>query len=82
MTKSADTITDPRDQPETANGFVFRDYTGSALLEAVDRALAGYAQRTTWQQLQTRGMQQDFSWHRAAVAYTDLYREICNDRSA
>lgn len=77
----ADTIVDRRTQADQANGFVFQDYTGTALVEGLDRALSAYHQDETWQALRQTGMQQDFSWQRASSAYTDLYRRILSDRS-
>jgi len=77
----ADTIVDPHDQAEQTNGFVFQDYTGSALIEGLDRALSTYHQDEAWQTLRHTGMQQDFSWQRAATSYTDLYGRILSDRS-
>jgi starch synthase len=55
------------------NGFKFSEYTGPALLAAVREALAAYADKRTWQRLQTNGMAQDFSWNASALEYGRLY---------
>lgn len=77
----ADTIVDPRDQSDKANGFTFEEYSGTALLEALDRALAAFAQTRIWKSILVRGMKQNFSWQLAAGSYTDIYRRIISDRS-
>src|SRR5207249_5102507 len=41
----ADTVHDYAPRDKQANGFVFRDYTGAAMLEALRRALALYGDR-------------------------------------
>jgi len=57
----------------TANGFVFEEHTGQALLEALHRAIATFKDRTTWRRLQRTGMRADFSWARSAQKYLELY---------
>ena len=56
-----------------ATGFVLRDYTPAALLEALNRALTVFADPAGWRTLQTAGMQQDFSWDRSAQEYVKIY---------
>ncbi|MFH1007535.1 MAG: glycogen synthase GlgA [Candidatus Latescibacterota bacterium] len=74
----ADTIVDysPKNaQQGTANGFVFREYSGGALLVAIKLAVATYQDRETWLQLMRTGMKQDFSWMSSAAEYVSLYRK-------
>ena len=73
----ADSITDQTQETmaaETANGFVFQEYTPQALLSALRRALAAYRDQVTWRQLQRTGMLADFSWAASAVKYLALYQ--------
>jgi len=70
----ADTIRDCDRDPERGNGFAFADYSGSALLDALTRALACYRQKTRWQALMQHCMACDFSWEVSARAYQELYR--------
>ncbi|HKL24641.1 MAG TPA: glycogen synthase GlgA [Desulfuromonadales bacterium] len=77
----ADTISDPQDAAEEANGFLFAEDSASALLQALDRALSAYDRPPFWRKLVERGMHQDFSWQGAAAAYVALYRRINDDRS-
>jgi starch synthase len=72
----ADTIIDPRDRPDRANGFLFREFTPTGLLEGLDRSLASYSLDNGWQTMVRRGMKQDLSWQQAAGEYEKLYRII------
>jgi starch synthase len=65
-----------------ATGFVFDEYTPEAFWGAVQRALAAYRDRATWQKLVRAGMSADFSWERAAGRYVDLYRLARRKRGA
>lgn len=76
----ADTVVDPQDAVDRANGFIFREYRHSSLLDGLDRALTAFAETNSWQQLMRRGMTQDFTWSRAAGEYVDLYRLCTKDR--
>lgn len=69
----ADTIIDFDTVRSKATGFLFEEYTGAALLDAVKRALAAYDKRRTWQALMKRAMKQDFSWKKSAKQYLELY---------
>lgn len=76
----ADTISDPRQVAEEANGFTFSPYTAEALEDAVMRALAVYQHPTEWQNMQRRGMAMDFSWPRAVENYIRVYHRAVQDR--
>jgi starch synthase len=59
-----------------ATGVLFDAATPWAMLEAVDRTLALYAQRKVWGRLQASGMECDFSWLHSAAGYVALYRDL------
>ena len=59
-------------------GFVFDKYDSLAMLDAIDRGLSAYRDKSTWSALQSRAMAMDFSWDRSAVAYSDLYRQLAH----
>ena len=63
----ADTVRDG------VTGFVFLEYSGAALLEALERALALYADRRRWRAMQAAAMAQDHSWDRSAREYVKIY---------
>ncbi|HMF96807.1 MAG TPA: glycogen synthase GlgA [Vicinamibacterales bacterium] len=72
----ADTVRDYQPGRANATGFSFRDYRPDALLGALTRALALFADRRSWRALQLAGMQQDFSWDRSAGEYVKIYERV------
>ena len=70
----ADTVEDG------VTGFVFEGPEGEALVAAVRRALAAYADAPRWKAIQRAGMGRDFSWPAAARRYADLYRRLATPR--
>ena len=71
-----DTIVDADRDPTHGTGFLFKPATGAACAEALERALAVYADQARWEGIQQRGMAQDFSWEKSALKYARLYREL------
>ncbi|MBI4485328.1 MAG: glycogen synthase GlgA [Acidobacteria bacterium] len=73
----ADTVIDPSAEVRAAakrrTGFVFHDYTPEALLHALARALAAFADPKRWRALQRAGMAEDHSWDRSAREYVKIY---------
>ena len=69
----ADTVEDIDIERGTGTGFVFDDYTGEALLAAIDRALGAFALPSSWKKIMANGMNQDFSWSTSAAKYERLY---------
>jgi starch synthase len=67
-----DTIVDFDARSRSGTGFKFARYDAAALGEAWRRALAAY-RSADFPSLMKRAMAQDFSWQRAAEAYTRLY---------
>ncbi|MCC6347681.1 MAG: glycogen synthase [Nitrospirales bacterium] len=64
----ADTIED------TKTGFLFAEYTSSALVHAVQGALAAYADGKTWTGMVRNAMGRDFSWEKSAKTYLAMYQ--------
>jgi len=71
-----DTVVEFDPAAGTGTGFKFTPYTVEAFLAAVGRALRLHADPAAWQRLMRNGMAQDFSWHRAALAYARLYAAL------
>jgi starch synthase len=63
----ADTVADG------ITGFLFAEAEKAALVAAVRRALAAYADPERWSSIQRAGMARDFSWSAAARRYAALY---------
>jgi starch synthase len=57
-------------------GFRFEPYEAPALLAAIDRALAAYADKKQWTRLMINAMSADYSWERSALEYLALYRRL------
>lgn len=70
----ADTIFDYNSSNGTGNGFVFDDYTGPALREAIDQALELWKDRERWQRLMEHGMNMSYSWEIPAKKYERIYK--------
>jgi starch synthase len=56
-------------------GFRFDNADGTAVMWAIDQAVAAWTDKAAWTTLQQNGMARDFSWSRSAEAYIELYRE-------
>ncbi|MFC1511381.1 glycogen synthase [Candidatus Margulisiibacteriota bacterium] len=63
----ADTVRDNQ------NGFVFKEYSAEALVEAVGRAVEAYKATTNWQKMQNKVMDYNYSWDASAKKYISLY---------
>ncbi len=61
-------------------GFVFAEPTSEALLGAVRTAVAVFADKAAWRQLQRNAMAQDFSWERAAQQYIEVYQRAVAEK--
>ncbi|MCL2523023.1 MAG: glycogen synthase GlgA [Betaproteobacteria bacterium] len=74
----ADTVVDVSEETladKTGNGFVMRDGSAEALLQAMQRVSETWRDKRLWQRIQQNGMRRDFSWRHAAADYGHLYRE-------
>jgi starch synthase len=72
----ADTVHDYAQGDVKSTGFVFYEYTGEALLGALQRALALFRDPFRWRALQAAGMKQDNSWDRSAREYVKIYDRV------
>lgn len=61
---------------ETANGFVFTEYTNAALQASIEHALKVFKDKSQWRKLQLNGMNADLSWEKSAQAYLAIYQEL------
>jgi starch synthase len=74
-----DTIVDYESERDS-NGFLYNDPTPESIVEALLRALDVFKDKRRWRGLQLRGMGRDFSWHKSANQYLDLYQLILGER--
>jgi len=70
----ADTIKDFDPLTSKGTGFLFSDYTPSAMQDAVKRALCVYTDEDKMKKVITSAMKMDFSWERSAERYIELYK--------
>jgi starch synthase len=61
---------------------VFDDFSPAAFAQALQSALALYAQRDHWRRLVANGMSQDFSWTRQGGLYVELYERLARGATA
>ena len=58
-------------------GFVFTEYSGKALLNAVRTAVKFYhTDKAAWKKLMANGMAKDFSWTASAKEYVKLFKKM------
>lgn len=76
-----DTITHYDPSRGTGNGFKFARYDAKDFLSQIKTAMSFYAQPEHWAKLVRNAMNSDFSWHRSAEAYLQLYRKAIERRS-
>ena len=75
----ADTVVDSTLEDlaeETANGFVFDDFTAEAMIRALRRAFVLYARPKDWTAVSGRAMRQTYGWNVSAQKYLALYQQI------
>lgn len=60
----------------TGNGFLFKDYSASSLVEAATRAVGVYRNPRAWARVRSNGMNEDFSWSRSVRSYRSLYDSL------
>ena len=70
-----DTIQDYSQSPN-GTGFKFDRYSPEELLAAARRAHEVYRTPARWKELVKNGMKRDFSWHRSAQRYAELYQSL------
>lgn len=70
----ADTILDYDPLASRGTGFLFTDFTPSAMQEALKRAFCVYTDDGKRVKMITSGMKADFSWKKSALRYLELYK--------
>ena len=66
---------------QAGTGFKFDEYAAQPLLDAIDRALAAFYDKTQWQQLMENAMAQNFSWEAPAREYAVAYEDAARRRA-
>ncbi len=68
-----DTVFDYKPNSRKSNGFTFEKHTQTALVDAIKRALQVFKDRSAWEKLMTRGMQQDYGWGKSTKKLLKIY---------
>jgi starch synthase len=71
-----DTVVDLDATPATGTGFVARDVSSLAVLDALHRAVRGWGNRPRRDAARRRAMTADWSWSASAQRYVDIYRGL------
>lgn len=71
-----DSVVDPRDQLDRANGIKFREPSAGALANAIRKGLSLYPHPDLLAHFRRNGMRADFSWEKQSREYLDLYEQI------
>ncbi len=75
-----DTILDEERFPDAGTGFLFLPPQPNALAVTLRTALMMFPDQKRWCGIQERGMKQDFSWKRSALAYAKIYRDLMEEK--
>ena len=77
----SDTVADYDPKTGQGTGFLFDEYSATALVDCLRRALEVYSNRNKWNRLVRNGMKQDFSWERSAEEYVKVYRKAMRKKT-
>jgi starch synthase len=69
-----DSVTDINEDPETADGIKFTEYSARALTRAIRKALVLYENKELLEHYRQNGMEADFSWGNTTHEYEQVYR--------
>lgn len=61
-------------------GFLFQEYSRAAMIDAVQRAVKIYADRSIWDRIVRNAMKEDFSWERSAKKYVAIYKRTLREK--
>ncbi|MYZ46930.1 glycogen synthase GlgA [Propylenella binzhouense] len=80
----ADTVVDANEMAlamRAGTGFQFSPPAPGPLAEAIERALAVWADPAAWRRLQRNAMGAPVGWERPAARYAELYRSLASERA-
>jgi len=78
----ADTVSNIDANPSSGTGISFDEYTSTALLQALNRAILLYEKQASWPTFISRAMAYDSRWSASARKYSRLYQNVLRLPSA
>jgi starch synthase len=75
-----DSVVDPHESVERANGIKLEAYSARALARAIRKALVIYQDPALLAHFRSNGMAADFSWAKTTTEYLAIYRRILEQR--
>jgi starch synthase len=77
-----ETVQDFDQKKGAGNGIVFHEYSQSALLNAMKRAVTLYREKKAWHKIVANCFKADFSWEEQAKQYTNAYESLFEKKTA
>jgi starch synthase len=74
-----DTVSHHDPITNTGTGYCFDRYEPLDLYTCMVRAWEGFRYKEKWQELQQRGMKEDFSWLKSALEYIKMYKQAIGE---
>lgn len=71
-----DTVPAYNPQTKEGKGVTFQSFNAYDMLDAINRAVALFRNKTTWRILRKNAMSGDYSWTEPAKKYIEIYKEI------
>ncbi len=71
-----DSVIDYSQDPESANGVKFYEYTSRALAKAIRKSLAIYERPDLMREFRRSAMAADFSWAKTVGEYLRVYQQM------
>jgi starch synthase len=68
-----DSVVDADADPQRGSGFVMKSADARGFEDAVERAIAAFADKKRWQRIQVNGMTRRFGWDESAAKYVAVY---------
>lgn len=76
----ADTIKEFDPRTQKGDGFLFKEYSSSALLAQIIKAETCFQFKDSWEKLAKRAMKKDFSWEKSAEEYLKLFYNTLKEK--
>ena len=75
----ADSIEPIQDNADSGTGFVFDEYNAETMITTLKEALDLFGDKSEWNKLQLRCMNEDFSWEASALQFEEVYSAMLSE---